>query len=277
MGKLLQDGKLFVRHVEDRLYSLTRSVSQYENQSIIDFDDTSSAVLMLLGFHSDSQLSPAEPTLILNKRSQEMRQPGDLCCPGGRVAPRMDRFLSRFLKAPFSPLGRWVHWGEFKRRHPGNAQLLSLYLATGLRESFEEMRLNPLRVKFLGSLPPQRLVMFKRVIFPLVCWVTDQKTFHPNREVDKIIHIPLRDLLDPARYFRYRLSWKAELSPGFDSGFRDYPCFQCRTEKATELLWGATYQMTTDFLEAIFQFQPPPLESLPVVRGKLGQNYLTGN
>ena len=41
-----------------------------------------------------------------------------------------------------------------------------LLFAASIRESFEEMGLNPFGVQFLGPLPPQRLVMFHREIFP---------------------------------------------------------------------------------------------------------------
>ena len=41
-----------------------------------------SAVLFLLGLQPGKSNHPEEPCLILNKRSADVRQAGDLCCPG---------------------------------------------------------------------------------------------------------------------------------------------------------------------------------------------------
>ena len=132
-----------------------------------------------------------QPCLILNKRSMKVRQPGDLCCPGGSVSPGIDYKLAQLLFLPGTPIRRWRFLGQWRRKRPAEADYLGLLLATGLRESFEEMRLNPFGVRFLGPLPPAELVMFRRKIYPLVCWVARQKKFTANWEVDKIVSIPL--------------------------------------------------------------------------------------
>ena len=80
---------------------------------------------------------------------------------------------------------------------------MALLLAASLREGLEEMRLNPLGVEFLGALPLQRLVMFKREIYPFVGWVGRQRRFFPNWGVTDIVYIPLGTFLDPKRYARY--------------------------------------------------------------------------
>ena len=138
------------------------------------------------------------------------------------------------------------------------------------------MRLNPFGVRFLGPLPPQSLVMFQRVIYPMVAWVQRQKRFFPNWEVDKIVYIPLRDLLNPANYRRYRLCIQTRANEQSSNLGQDYPCFRFQTDSDKEILWGATYRITTEFMEYIFGFKPPDLETLPVIEGILDQNYLTG-
>jgi hypothetical protein len=120
-----------------------------------------------------------------------------------------------------------------------------------VRESIEEMRLNPFGLDFLGPLPAQPLVLFQRVIYPMVVWISGQRRFYPNWEVEKIIYIPLRDLLNPALYARYQL----------------------RFEEA-EVLWGATYRITAVFLNYVFGFAPPDLNSLPEIHGSLSKAYL---
>jgi hypothetical protein len=237
---------------------------------------TASAVLFLLGERQSKDGVSLGPCLILNKRSMQVRQPGDLCCPGGSVTPRLDSFLATLLRLPIFPLVRWPYWPRWRKRRPQEAKLLRLLFATSLRESVEEMRINPFRLKFLGPLPPQSLLMFGRVIYPMAVWISGQKRFYLNWEVEKVVSIPLRDLLNPDRYARCRLRIKKQSEPDPLSAQNDYPCFCYDPEHQTELLWGATYRIATAFLEHIFGFVPPDYQSLPVIRGRLNENYLTG-
>lgn len=238
---------------------------------------TASGVLFLLGSRcGEENGSLSEPCLILNKRSRKIRQSGDLCCPGGSVAPRLDRYLAKLLLLPGFPLSRWPYWSRWQSRCPREAHRLALLLATSLRESFEEMRLNPLDVRFLGILPPRQLVIFRRVIHPMVGWVIHQKRFFPNWEVEKVVSIPLRDLLNPHHYARYRLHIAPSMRKKLDRKTDDLPCFIYQDKKGTELLWGATYHIVMLFLKLVFQFDPPHTESLPVVPGILDESYLYG-
>lgn len=229
-----------------------------------------SAVLFLLGGGG------TEPVLILNKRSRRVKQPGDLCCPGGSISPRMDLLAAKLLGLPLLPLGNWPPWREWRRSQPADARRLAILLATCLRESFEEMRLNPLGVRFLGPLPAQRLIMFRRIIFPMAGWVSGQRQFVPNWEVEKIVRIPLRCLLNPSHYARYRLSFSAPVATQFKRRTEDFPCFVFGEGDGRELLWGATFRVVMVFLELVFGFRPPALEQLPVVSGRIRRHYLTG-
>jgi hypothetical protein len=193
------------------------------------------------------------------------------------MSPHIDPYLARIFFLPFASLGRWPYWSGGKQFHPGRARTLSIIWATGLRESFEEMRLNPFGVKFLGPLPPQSLVMFKRTMYPIVGWINRQKRFFPNWEVEKVIYVSLRDLLTPNLYGRYRL--KMGHSTGSDGSvpIQDFPCYRLQNQESGEILWGATYRITMNFLKLVFDFTPPDLKSLPVVEGVLNESYLTGN
>ena len=154
---------------------------------------------------------------------------------------------------------------------------MALLFATCLREGFEEMRLNPLGVKFLGPLPPQQLVMFRKVIYPMVCWTGRQKRFSPNWEVERVVYIPLQNLLNPSNYARYRLHIGSSRKNEKDLNVKEYPCFLHEHRDEYEVLWGATFRITMVFLEIVFGFKPPDIESLPVVYGSLDENYLTGS
>ncbi len=274
MVHFFNDKSALVNHIIDVLQERSVGEPIYSPDTV----DSSGAagVLLLLSNKSCNNHGPRQPCLILNKRSLKVRQPGDLCCPGGSVAPLVDPFFARLLSLPFGSLGRWKYWRHWKKNQSPMARLLALFWATGLRESFEEMRLNPFGVRFLGPLPPQPLEMFKRTIYPLVAWVDRQKRFSPNWEVEKVVDIPLKDLLDPANYARYRL----RLPPVGDSDsintMRYYPCFRFQVNNDTELLWGATYRIVTIFLNYIFGFKPPGHDKVPIINGSLDQNYLTG-
>lgn len=237
-----------------------------------------SVVLFVLSDGSACECSvPSEPCLILNKRSAKVRQAGDLCCPGGGVSWKTDSLLSAALRLPGLPMRRW-RLGGIRKGDYGNAgRVMSLLLATGLREAWEEMRLNPLRFEVLGVLPPQHLVMFDRVIYPIVGWATPQ-TYTPNWEVDRIVPIRLRDMTTPANYGRFR---PTIVSPTGDGLQRlrpvDFPCFIHQASEGREMLWGATYRIALDFLNSVFGFVPPEDSKLPLVHRALDETYLNGS
>jgi hypothetical protein len=265
----------FINRIIHRLYEKNRH-DRILPKNLAN-SSTTSAVLFLLGMHREDKEFSNSPYLILNKRSLKVKQPGDLCCPGGSISSSMDTFLANLLYLPGSPLTRWPHWQLWHKQRRREAQNLALLLATCLREGFEEMRLNPLGVKFLGPLPQQQLIMFHRVIYPMVCWITRQKQFSPNWEVERIVYIPLQNLLNPSHYARYRLHIETTRKNRKNSEVMDYPCFIQKQKDKREVLWGATFRITMAFLEIVLGFKPPDIKSLPVVNGSLDENYLTGN
>src|SRR5208337_2444839 len=95
-----------------------------------------SSVLLLLAQTAPVEGGVPEVCIILNKRSKEVQQPGDLCCPGGAVE-NFDRFLSRLLSFRGSSLSKWPCWDELKTGQHENARFLSLLYAASLRESWE--------------------------------------------------------------------------------------------------------------------------------------------
>ena len=234
-----------------------------------------SVVLFLVGDCPAISGGRPEPCLILNKRSARVRQAGDLCCPGGGITPGLDRPVSALLRLPGSPLSRWPYWPGLKQVDVNGR--LRLLMVTAFREGLEEMRLNPLGLEFLGLLPPQDLVLFSRRIFSLVCRVKRQRRFFPNWEVEKIVPIPLRHLLDPGRYAQYRLTIDIPRPDRTEPEIKHLPCFIHRYQPGgSEIFWGATLRMALAFLEIVYGFTPPETDSLPVVSGRLTRAYLTG-
>jgi hypothetical protein len=273
---LLDDPHALLVRIQQALHASTYDEHLFTEDSV---DATfSSSVLFLLGCRRiASGGGPVEPCLILNKRSVKVRQPGDLCCPGGSISAHLDALLARLLFLPGSPLKRWENWRLWRSQDHQTAQNMALLFATGLREGFEEMRLNPLGVKFLGPLPPERLVMFRRIIYPLVCWVPRQRRFRPNWEVEKVVYISVRSLMNPNNYARYRLRFDIASQARDGRSVKEFRCFIHQEGGTVETLWGATFRITMRFLEIVFGFKPPEIETLETVDGRLGENYLTGN
>ena len=275
MQHSLGDSQAFIEQI---LYALEKRNhnNMVFSKGVTDSSITSS-VLFLLGPNCQGKGFSSTPCLILTKRSLRVKQPGDLCCPGGSISSGPDFYLAKLLYLRGSPLSRWPYWSLWRKKRHKEARRLALLFATCLREGFEEMRLNPLGVKFLGPLPSQQLVMFRKVIYPMVCWTGRQKRFFPNWEVERVVYIPLKNLLDPSNYARYRLHIESSQKNGNDLKTKEYPCFLHEYQEEPEVLWGATFGITMVFLGTIFGFKPPDMDSLPVVYGSLGENYLTGS
>lgn len=233
-----------------------------------------SAVLFLMGMMPSQNGGSPEPSLILNKRSDKVAQPGDLCCPGGGVSLGFDAFMAKAMTFPGLPMWQWPYWNRLRKDRNAEADVLRLLFFTSLRESYEEMRLNPFRVRFLGPLPTDHLVMFKRVIYPMVGWVSKQKRFITNWEVERIVYIPLRKLLDPHNYVRYQLEYQDPNNGQLQQRVYDSPSFLHQTSKEREVLWGATCRITLNFLKMIFDFNLPATETLPVLNGVMEERYV---
>lgn len=261
-----ENGKL-----KERISDLLDIAFEDDNNASVSED---SSVLFLIQNHCENGSTKKDPCIVFNKRSQKVRQPGDICCPGGGISPYIDQRIASLLKLPF--INRLVS----KRRcthkscHNLKSDKTALMLAAGLREGFEEMRLNPFGLTVLGVLPVQRLVMFKKKIYPVVCWINGQKKFYPNWEVEKIIHIPIAHLLRSDGYACYRI--ETHVQNDNRNATMDLPCFVHKGKDGKELLWGATYRITQNFLQKVYGFTPPQINTLPVVRGVLETSYLNG-
>jgi hypothetical protein len=279
--KLLDDPVLFRGHLLQKLGGSDAHPGLFPDHSVKDL--APSSVMLLLarmpgqkeGGFSKTR-GRGEICIVLNKRSRRVRQAGDLCCPGGAVEPQLDHWLAKVLLLPGSPLWMWPHWARFRRQSPQESRLLALLLATSLRESWEEMRLNPLGLRFLGFMKPQRLRLYRRVIYPMVGWAYLQKRFVPSWEVESVVRVPLSSLLEMNHYARFRLYIPPEFKERFPEESQDYPCFIHENGNDTELLWGATYWIVTRFIERIFDFKPPESGELPLVPGVLDEGYIYG-
>ena len=271
---LLDDPDHLIRHIREKLTK--GRVSSNSGSSTLVTGERRSAVLMVVTLcGTDGNGTGLEPCLVFNKRSKKVRQAGDLCFPGGGIRA-FDKILSRLLRLPGLPLG--PHFAGTKNGFGPRSysRRTSLWLAAGLREAWEEMRLNPLKVTYLGALPDQRLVMFKHLIHPMVAWVRPGQHFRTNWEVDRIVYIPMKKLLDQDNYGRCRLVLQGTALNRHGRP-TEFPCYFHRGRASRELLWGATFRITMDFLKLAFKFQPPLVQDLPIVTSILDEAYLNGS
>jgi hypothetical protein len=266
MLDLLADPRALIGHVMKRLHENAVGTRVFPKGA--SHERSTSCVLFPIGRYPQRHGGTEEACIVFNKRSPRVRQPGDLCFPGGRVMPRFDRRLSFLLRLPLSPLRKWPYRRSWLFTRGDEAEQLAVLLTAGLREGLEEMRLNPLGLTFLGPMSGLRLTMFGREVYPMVVWIDRQKRFFPNWEVEKILRIPLRAFLDEGGYACYRLR--------AGSASTRFPCFLHVDRGRTEILWGLTYDMVVALLGMAFSFAPPELDLLPVVQGALSEEYLKG-
>ena len=209
----------------------------------------------------------------LIKRSSFVTQPGDLSCPGGMIHPVIDRLLRPLLIHAPLPTVRNRARAYALNRGQHSFRITTLFLANALREAWEEIGLPPWRVRYLGPLPTYSLTRFRRTIFPLAGYVETAGPPRPNREVEKIVEIPLSAFFEEGRIGCYMLSVPDPGDPGVSIPMR-YPCLIHRNpDGEEEILWGATFHIATRFLAIVMDYQLPDWINGPVVRRTLRPDY----
>lgn len=266
---LLTDREGFLRRTADRLGTIPLSFPGREAPP--GREDKEAGVLLALCFLPVGD--PAEPQWCfrLIKRASRTVQGGDIGAPGGMLHVRLDRLLRLLVAGPWSPVCRGPACRLARRRGAAAWRTVTLFLANALRESWEEIGLSPWDVRFLGALPPQRLVLFQRIIYPVCGWIRRPRPPRLNREVARVVDVPVRFFYDPARFGRLRLEASdTRPRPAF------YPCVVLPTKGQADLLWGATFRIVTAFLRAVLDYNPPDLRDVPLFRKTIDPSYLTG-
>lgn len=139
-----------------------------------------SAVLMLFAPSADGGID-----VVLTARSRDLRaHPGQVSFPGGRVDP-----------TDAGPV------------------------AAALRETQEEVGIEPSTVDVVGEMPPLFLTPSGNAVTPVLGWWPspgEVRVVDP-REVERVERVPLEQLVDPAR--RFTVSHPSGYSgPGFEAG-----------------------------------------------------------
>jgi 8-oxo-dGTP pyrophosphatase MutT (NUDIX family) len=211
----------------------------------------------------------------LIKRSSGVPQGGDLSGPGGMLNTMLDRPLASLVGTGILPSLKGKARSFLRKRDPASRRTARLFFANALRESWEEVRLNPLNVELLGPLPSYSLTLFTRTIFPLVGLVRKEWNFRPNWEVEKVVEIPLKSLFAEDSYGV--LSVEALDERDSSKLNWDLPCLiHGDVDGSEEVLWGATLNIILSFLKIVFNYDPPAGNENKVIKRTLKPGYLTG-
>ena len=280
---LLINKNLFIESVVRKLrqfpIDFTEKMTWIQSSQGTSEPYSAAGVLLLLYYkkeHPDADDQQGEFYFQLIKRSVNVVQPGDLSCPGGMLHPILDGLLRHLLVGGIVPVLKGYPKSSARQRDENTFKTMMLFLANAIRESWEEIRLSPFNIQFLGPLPCHSLILFRRTIFPLVGLVKKEPSYRTNREVERIVEIPIKSFFQADNYAHYLIETADSIKHSDQTSWQ-FPCFLHRDEKGRqEILWGATFNIITRFLEILFDFKLPEIRSNPVISRTLQHTYLTG-
>ena len=188
------------------LYSIEKSLEQFHPPEITRENYERSSSVMIPLYEEDAQVH-----MILTRRSKMMRHhTSEISFPGGNSEPE--------------DTDEW---------------------STAIREAYEEINLDPALPKKIGTLESFITVGSKSFVTPVVATLEGRPELKANPyEVEKILHVPLTELLLPEVY--HEEVW--ELRDGQQRNIHFF-------ELIGDTVWGATGSMIKQFLTIILGIQ----------------------
>ena len=115
---------------------------------------------------------------------------------------------------------------------------------TAIRETQEEIGINPDHVEILGSLTPLHIPVSNFFVQPVVGLYKSEPSFNPDKsEVEYVIELNLLDLIKPENCTVKDFNYKQTLFTA--------PVYNCNGYA----IWGATAMILSEFLEIINQIK----------------------
>ncbi len=109
---------------------------------------------------------------------------------------------------------------------------------TALRETYEEIGINPGQIEILGNLSELYVEVSQFLIQPIVGWLTHKPNFRINKdEVEKIILFPL---------LKYKNQFE-DTDIQTNTGLLNVPCIKFDDE----IIWGATAMILSEFYDVL--------------------------
>lgn len=273
---LFSQKDIFPQLVSDKLDSV--AIDYKDKHELITNSKSSqnhleAGVVLLINHRSDKNGS--EYVFQLIKRSNAVTQAGDISCPGGIVHPGLDRIMSYLLKTGIIPTvhGHNLNSSQFSDKE--TASLIRFFLTAALREAWEEVGLNPFNVMFLGALPCYSLSLLARTIFPVVCLTAKPFQYKLSSEVDKMVEIPVSFFFQQSNYALLEI--KTSLGNNTEHLQYQLPCLVIPDGLGGEdILWGATFNIITNFLRIISDDSLPFPSSSRTINKVLSNKYISG-
>ena len=249
---IFQQKDIFPRFVRDKLSGVKLDYKEKNLQIEKSKQDGSkhlkAGVVLLLNYKNIQDKS--EYVFQLIKRSEKVSQGGDISCPGGMLQPCNDNIFSYFLKAGMLPLMHDKAQRRIQSEDKETTSLIRLFLTTAMREAWEEIGLNPLKVVYLGALPTSSLTLLARTIFHVVCLTTKPFAYRLSSEVEKVLEIPVSFFFNSENYAI--LDIKTSLSESTEPLPYQLPCLVIPDGRGNDdILWGATFNIIQNFLNII--------------------------
>jgi 8-oxo-dGTP pyrophosphatase MutT (NUDIX family) len=235
-------------------------------------------VLLPLYFQEGPEKNPTgKYVFLLNKRSSKVKQAGDLCAPGGGIHPFLDSISQKLLKTGLFPCFRGPAFERAKGRGKSLYESILFFLANALRESWEELRLSPFNVEFLGPLQVYGLGARNRIIVPLVGRVKHDWKPRLSWEVEEIVPIPLEAFFIAENYALYSLEVPETLvAQGIPNPW-EFPCLAYGQDGKEEILWGATFKIIQTFFQIVLGLPLPYAGNQRVIRRPLVPTYFSSS
>lgn len=211
------------------------------------------------------------------KRSEAVVQAGDISFPGGILEEKTDQLLNHLLlETGFIRTIAHQTLNSLPGRDARTASLIQLFMMNALREAWEEIGLSPLNIWYLGALPSYSLTFFSRTIFPVVCVVREPYEFQLSLEVENVLEVPLTFFFQDSSYALLEIE---SAEGGSDSRYNmQFPALIIPDDHGhNEILWGATFNIVTNFLKILTGQSFPTVLPSRSLRKKLSAHYASGN
>jgi 8-oxo-dGTP pyrophosphatase MutT (NUDIX family) len=194
---------------------------------------------------------------VLPDRLAELGEPQVIDGPVPVASPRQSAVLAPLYDGPDGPTVVLTRRAAHLRNHRGEVSFPGGrqedhdpdLVTTALRETHEEIGLHPSTVEVIGRLDRLSTFVSRSEIHPFVGLLDGPPDglVAQESEVERILHVPLADLLHPEAFHEERWTFP---------GGVDRPLFFYEIEGDT--IWGATGRMLTQLLSIALGLDPRP-------------------